>query len=174
MRYEILVGKDALKNRFQLVLNMLKERRKGMLNKQKLSGVSSPDTKIHTILGKESEFEGKLSFEGTVRIDGKFTGEIFTKDKLVIGEGAVVSAEMEVDSVVISGEVKGNINAKSRVEINSPGKLYGNIQAPILIIEEGVIFEGNCKMERQKEAPSLSLLGREEAKGEKESQKAEL
>ena len=144
-----------------------------MLNKQKTSVVGPQDTKIHTILGRESEFEGKLSFEGTVRVDGKFTGEIFTKGKLVIGEGAVVNAEMEVDSVIISGEVKGNINAKSRVEIHSPGKLHGNIRSPILVIEEGVIFEGNCQMDKLKEAPSLSLLVKDEDKGEEGTQKAE-
>lgn len=149
------------------------ERRKRMLNRQKSSVVGSTDAKIHTILGRESEFEGKLSFEGTVRIDGKFTGEIFTKGKLVIGEGAVVNAKIEVDSVIISGEVKGNMNAESRVEIHSPGKLHGNVQTPILIIEEGVIFEGNCQMEKLKEAPPLSLLVKEEAKGEKGAQKAE-
>ncbi len=85
----------------------------------------------------------------------------------------MVSAEIEVDSVIISGEVKGNINAKSRVEIHSPGKLRGNVQTPILIIEEGVIFEGNCQMEKLKETPPLSLLVKEEANGEKESRKVD-
>lgn len=188
MRYEIQEGAHMalvrslpgalarlrqISNGLKKLKALIFERRKMMLNRQKSSVVGPADAKIHTILGKESEFEGKLSFEGTVRIDGKFAGEIFTKGKLVIGEGAAVNAEIEVDNIIISGEVKGNINAKSRVEIHSPGKLKGNIQTPILIIEEGVIFEGNCQMEKLKEAPPLSLLVKEEAKGEKGSQKAE-
>jgi cytoskeletal protein CcmA (bactofilin family) len=66
---------------------------------------------IHTLIGKGSEFDGKLSFEGQVRIDGKFTGQIHTKDVLVIGEGARVQAEITAGTVIINGIVEGNIRA---------------------------------------------------------------
>src|SRR4051812_32696124 len=100
-----------------------------------------------TLLGGGSEFEGKLSFEGTVRIDGKLTGEIFTDDVLIIGEGADVKAEINVGSIIIEGSVQGNINAKRSVELHTPGKVRGNIITPSLYIEKGVIFDGNCRME---------------------------
>ncbi|MBI5496290.1 MAG: polymer-forming cytoskeletal protein [Deltaproteobacteria bacterium] len=102
---------------------------------------------VHTILGPEASFEGKLAFQGTVRIDGKFAGEVLTSDVLVVGEGAVVKAELDVGSIVINGEVNGNIRAKSAVEIHAPGKLRGNVETPKLVIDAGVVFEGHCKME---------------------------
>jgi len=102
---------------------------------------------INTLLGKGSEFEGKLTFEGTVRIDGKLSGEIFTEDVLVIGEGAEVSAEIEAGTIIIEGNVVGNVRAKRSVEIHAPGRVRGNIITPSLFIDKGVIFEGNCQME---------------------------
>lgn len=101
---------------------------------------------FNAILDRGSEFEGKLTFEGTVRIDGKFKGEIFSEASLVVGESGKVEADINVGSVVISGEVVGNIKAKNKVEIHSPGTVRGNINTPALVIEEGVVFEGNCSM----------------------------
>ena len=100
----------------------------------------------HTILGREAKFSGKLTFEGAVRIDGKFEGEIFTDDLLLIGPGAEVRATLNVGSVIINGTVEGDIHAKSSVEIKAPGKLRGNIVTPTLVIEKGVTFDGSCKM----------------------------
>jgi cytoskeletal protein CcmA (bactofilin family) len=99
------------------------------------------------LLGKGSEFEGKLSFEGTVRVDGKLTGEIFTDDVLIVGEGAEVNAEVTVGAIVIQGIVRGNITAKRSVEIHSPGRVKGNINTPSLFIEKGVFFDGHCQMD---------------------------
>ena len=104
---------------------------------------------INTLLGRGSEFEGKLTFEGTVRIDGKLSGEIFTDDVLVVGEGAEVSAEIDAGTIIIEGHVVGNVRAKRSVEIHAPGRVRGNIMTPSLFIDKGVIFEGNCKMENQ-------------------------
>ncbi len=110
---------------------------------------------VHTILGPESSFEGKLAFEGTVRIDGNFKGHISTDNVLVVGPGAHVEANIEVGSIVINGEVTGDVTAKQVVEIHAPGKLRGNIATPQLMIAKGVMFEGACKMET-----SGSALGR--------------
>ena len=103
---------------------------------------------INAFLGGDTEFEGKLSFKGTVRIDGNFTGEIYTEGTLIVGEAAVVKSDIHVSHIIISGEIHGNIKADNRIEIHAPGKVLGNIQAPAVIIEEGVIFEGNCKMQK--------------------------
>ncbi len=102
---------------------------------------------VHTLLGKGSEFEGKLSFEGQVRIDGKYSGHIATKDTLVIGEGAKVNAEIQAGTVIVNGQVEGNIKATVMVELHPPARVRGSIEAPALSIDKGVIFEGTCKME---------------------------
>jgi cytoskeletal protein CcmA (bactofilin family) len=102
---------------------------------------------LNALLGRGSEFEGKLAFEGKVRIDGTFTGEISTNDMLHIGEGAKVSAEISCGTVVVEGEVIGNIKATSAVELHRPAKVRGDITTPSLMVEKGVIFEGRSKME---------------------------
>src|SRR3954462_1141710 len=99
---------------------------------------------VTTLLGRGSEFEGKLSFEGTVRVDGKLSGEIFTDDTLIIGEGAEVSAEISVGALIVEGTVHGNIHAKRSVELHTPARVRGNISTPSLSIDKGVIFDGQC------------------------------
>ena len=112
---------------------------------------------INAFLGKDSEYEGKLSFKGAVRIDGSFTGEIFTEGTLIVGESAVIKSDIHVSHIIISGEIRGNIIADNRIEIHSPGKVFGNIQAPAVVIEEGVIFEGNCRMQNISEDKDKKL-----------------
>jgi len=102
---------------------------------------------INTLLGRGSEFEGKLTFEGTVRIDGKLSGEVFSDDVLVIGEGAIVQAEIDVGEIIIQGAVIGNIRAKRAIEIHAPGRVKGDLTTPSLQIDKGVIFEGRSFME---------------------------
>lgn len=102
---------------------------------------------LNALLGRGSEFEGKLTFEGTVRIDGKFTGTIVTSDVLVVGEGAKISAEINCGTIIVHGEVQGNIRAKNSVELHHPAKMRGNVETPSFMVEKGVVFEGQCKME---------------------------
>ena len=102
---------------------------------------------INAFFGGDTEFEGKLSFRGAVRIDGNFKGEIFTEGTLIVGESAIIESTIHVSHIIISGEIRGNIIADKRIEIHAPGRVFGNIQAPIIIMEEGVIFEGNCRMQ---------------------------
>lgn len=113
----------------------------------KESNVSTRAGDVHTLLGKGSEFEGKLSFEGQVRIDGKYSGQISTKDVLVIGEGARVNAEISAGTVIINGQVEGNIKATGMVELHPPARVKGSIESPALSMDKGVIFEGTMKME---------------------------
>src|ERR1044072_8355346 len=102
---------------------------------------------ITTLLGRGATFEGKLTFEGTVRIDGRFKGEVFSDDVLVIGEGAQVEATIDVGEVIIQGTVVGNITAKRSIEIHAPGRVKGDLHTPSLQIDKGVIFEGRSFME---------------------------
>ena len=112
---------------------------------------------INAFLGRNTEFEGRLSFNGAVRIDGSFMGEIFTEGTLIVGESANIESNIHVSHIIISGEIRGNIIADNRIEIHAPGKVFGNIQAPIVIIEEGVIFEGNCKMQKTGEIDNKTV-----------------
>jgi cytoskeletal protein CcmA (bactofilin family) len=102
---------------------------------------------ITTLLGRGATFEGKLTFEGTVRIDGRFRGEVFSDDVLVIGEGAIVEAEIDIGEVIIQGTVIGNIKAKRSIEIHAPGRVKGDLHTPSLQIDKGVVFEGRSFME---------------------------
>lgn len=109
---------------------------------------------ITTLLGRGATFEGKLTFEGTVRIDGRFKGEVFSDDVLVIGEGAIVEAEIDIGEVIIQGTVVGNIKAKRSIEIHAPGRVKGDLHTPSLQIDKGVIFEGRSFMEGAAKQPA--------------------
>lgn len=101
---------------------------------------------VTTILDKQSSFEGKMTFEGSVIINGQFKGEIFSEGSLIIGEGGYVEGRIEIGRIIIQGEVRGNIIAKEKIEINAPAIVQGDITAPSLIIKEGAVFDGNCVM----------------------------
>ena len=101
---------------------------------------------IKAFLGQGAEFEGKLIFNGAVRIDGKFQGEIFGQGSLVVGQGAMVQANIAVKSVYISGDVQGNIDVNEKINIHSTGKFSGDVRTPIFIMEEGAFFDGSSHM----------------------------
>jgi len=125
----------------------------GLFKREDENVVARPG-EVHTLLGKGSEFEGKLTFEGQVRIDGKFSGQIFTKDTLVIGDGARVTAEINAGTVIINGQVEGNIRAAQMIELHQPGRVKGNLETPSLSMDKGVIFEGTLKMENLGKVPA--------------------
>lgn len=104
--------------------------------------------KITALLDEGAQFDGKLTFEGTVRISGAFKGEIFTKDTLIVGAGAQVEAQIEAENVIISGHVKGNIFARRKVVMHPPAKFQGTVTTPSLRIDEGVLFEGASYMSK--------------------------
>src|ERR1700722_3151384 len=109
---------------------------------------SLPATEITALLGRGTHFEGKLHFEGRVRIDGVFKGEIHSDDTLIVGDGAEVHAEIDVATIIVrGGAVHGNVRAKTSIEIHSPGKLHGNIHSPSVFIDRGVEFQGSCRMD---------------------------
>ncbi len=120
------------------------------------------DAQLNALLGRGSEFDGKLSFEGTVRIDGTFTGEISTSDTLIVGEGARVSADITCGSVVVHGDVTGNISATESIELHRPAKVKGDVTTPSLMIEKGVSFDGSSKMGTSAAASNLVKIGRHE------------
>ena len=103
-------------------------------------------SEISAFIGLGTEFSGQLNFEGVIRLDGRFSGEIKSEGTLIIGDTALVTAEINVDTVIVSGEDHGNIRAANRVEFHAPARHFGNIISPVVIIDEGVVFQGNCEM----------------------------
>ena len=101
---------------------------------------------VSAIIQDGCEFNGTLAFEGLVRLGGKFEGRIFTNDILIIEDSALVKADIQADVVVVSGRVVGDISAKSRIEIFKPAIIKGNLTAPIISMEQGVVFEGSTQM----------------------------
>ena len=144
--------------------------------KDDLMASVSEASQISALLDRGCEFEGKMTFEGTVRINGTFSGEIFSNDMLIVGDTAVVNAEVDVESIMISGEVNGNVSARNRIEIKRPGVVRGNLCTPCLVIEEGVIFEGSCKMpspSEKKEKTPAKVSKIQQAKGSKSSEEVQ-
>ena len=121
------------------------------------ASLGSAPTDVKAILGRGSEFEGKLRFEGTVRIDGKFRGEVHSEGTLIVGDQATIDGDIDVNDAIISGEVKGNVKAKTRVELHAPAKLFGNLQTPVLVMEEGVMFDGNCQMTKESKRSEVAI-----------------
>ena len=106
-----------------------------------------PATEITALLGRGTHFEGKLLFEGRVRIDGSFRGTIRSDDTLIIGDGAEVDAEVDVANVIIrGGVVRGSIRARAAIELYQPSHVTASLHAPSVFIDKGVHFEGTCKM----------------------------
>jgi cytoskeletal protein CcmA (bactofilin family) len=108
--------------------------------------------RITTTLGRETEFNGVMRFRDSLKIDGNFTGEIVSAGFLYIEQGATITANIRVGSVVVGGTVKGNIEATEKLEMLSTGKVYGNIRTGKLKIADGVVFEGKCEMIKNPEA----------------------
>jgi cytoskeletal protein CcmA (bactofilin family) len=117
-----------------------------MLKREEMP-VAAVGSDLNALLGRGSEFDGKLTFEGTVRIDGRFTGTIVTADTLVVGEGAQVNAEITCGTIIVHGAVNGNVKASTAVELHPPARVTGNVETPALLVSKGVSFNGQCKME---------------------------
>jgi cytoskeletal protein CcmA (bactofilin family) len=110
-------------------------------------GTVQRPTEITALLGRGTHFEGKLFFEGRIRVDGSFRGEIRGDDVLVIGDGAQVVGDIEVSTCIVTGgQVEGNIRARDAIELYAPSRVTGDLHAPAVFIDRGVLFEGSCKM----------------------------
>ena len=120
----------------------------------------APSNDLNAFMGPGCIYEGKLTFEGRVRIDGKFTGEIFSTDILEVGPEAEIEAEIDVSTVIIAGHVTGNINARARCDLRAPGLIVGNICSPVVTMEEGVRFDGAMQMHHVLEEAILARTQR--------------
>ena len=124
---------------------------------------------ISTLLGMGTAIEGILNFNDTIRLDGKVVGKIFSeKGTLIVGERAVIEAEINVATAIVNGTVNGHITATQRIDILAPAKITGDIQAPVVSIETGVAFNGKCSMTKV-EVPSTPPLPAAEKTAEKKT-----
>ena len=102
---------------------------------------------LSTFLGTDTTIEGSINFKNTIRLDGKVKGTVQSNGgTLIVGEGAVIQADVNVGSAIIKGEINGSIMASKQIEVYPPAKIIGDIEAPMVAIESGVTFNGNCRM----------------------------
>jgi len=123
--------------------------------------VKKNDAEIKAYMGEDTIFNGLLNFTGTVRIDGKFEGQVITEDTLIIGETGHLTAEISAGTVICMGCVEGTVMASQKIEIHSNSKVVGNIKSPALHIELGGVFDGTCDM-TGKETKIIPLVKAEE------------
>jgi len=121
------------------------------------SGGASPGG-LTAFIDQGSEFEGKLSFKDTARIDGNFRGEIASENTLIIGESGMVCACIRAKTIAVSGTVEGDVIAATKVVLHKTARIRGNVEAPSLVIEEGAILQGQVKMAGSKGAKSAGTL----------------
>jgi len=104
-----------------------------------------PDIELTALLGRGTRFEGKLHFEGRVRIDGAFRGEIRSDGVLIIGEGARVHADVYVSTLIVKGgNLTGLVEARKSIELHVPAQVTGQLRAPEIFMDKGVQFSGEC------------------------------
>ncbi len=101
---------------------------------------------LTAFIDEGSEIEGRYTFRGTVMLNGTFKGEISSNDTLIIGERATVQADIRAGRLVVSGAVTGNLQATERIELKRTARVSGDVQAPVVVVEEGVLFDGHCRM----------------------------
>jgi cytoskeletal protein CcmA (bactofilin family) len=119
--------------------------------------MNKDDTEIKAYMGEDTVFNGSLNFVGTVRIDGKFEGQVITEDTLVVGETGHLKAEISAGTVICMGRVEGTVMASKKIEIHSTSKIVGNVKSPALYIELGGVLDGSCDM-TGKESKTVPLV----------------
>jgi cytoskeletal protein CcmA (bactofilin family) len=127
-----------------------------MFGKKTTKAATPRSNDLSAFIDEASEIEGTYRFSGTVMLNGKFKGEIVSNDTLIVGEKAVINASIRAGIVLVSGEVVGNVLATERVELRGTARVFGDVEAPVVVVEEGVVFEGNCRMAKPSAGASAS------------------
>jgi cytoskeletal protein CcmA (bactofilin family) len=118
---------------------------------------------VVAFLGKGTDFRGVLNFEGTIRVDGRLEGEVFTKDTLIVGETAEIMGNLNVGTIISSGKITGNITATVKAQLIAPGSLTGDVHTPVLHVEEGFYLNGRCEMKKEGTRPQAAQTAAKEA-----------
>jgi cytoskeletal protein CcmA (bactofilin family) len=104
------------------------------------------ESKITGFFDKDTEIKGDLHFKGTFRVDGRFKGKVDSESILIIGDSGKMEADIKIGHLIINGEIKGNVHASEKVEVNANGRVFGTIISPKLVVEEGAYLEATCQM----------------------------
>ncbi len=136
----------------------------------KSSGMTGSSSKqsLTALLDTGTAFEGRLTFSGTIHINGKFTGEIYGNDHLVVLQNGSVNGEIEVGTLEVAGEVTGHIRVREKMVITPTGRFRGELEAPIggLEISHGASFDGTCRMGASAQPASrLTLAASDSSRG---------
>jgi cytoskeletal protein CcmA (bactofilin family) len=124
---------------------------------------------ISTFLGPDASIEGTIEFQGTIRLDGSVKGKIKSGEgTVIVGEKAVVEAELAVGTAIVMGQVIGTIDAADRIEVYPPGRISGDIHSPVISIEEGGLLNGNCSMKDRAAGGSVKQLSSVRSSGSEE------
>ena len=118
---------------------------------------------VETVVGKATEIKGDLKSSGSMRIDGRVEGTVETSGDLIVGEGGVVVANVQASSVLVAGEVQGQVRATARLEVAATGRIRGDVETPVLVVNEGGRLDGKCTMTAQERPASFSLARAEMA-----------
>jgi cytoskeletal protein CcmA (bactofilin family) len=129
-----------------------------------------PDHEATSVIDEGCEFDGRLTFVGTLIVNGKLKGELISSSTLVVGETGEVEADVRAGTIILAGQVSGHVTARERVELRKSARVYGDIVSPVLVLEEGVIFDGHCNM-KEKEVQVIRLKGDDGQHSEKRADK---
>ncbi|MBC7365150.1 MAG: polymer-forming cytoskeletal protein [Candidatus Aminicenantes bacterium] len=115
-----------------------------MKEKEKIREIVE-EHKLAGLIDQGTELKGELNFKGSFRIEGYFQGKIFSDSLLIVGEKGKVEADVQVGQLIINGEIRGNLQAKEKIEIHSKGRVFGSLVTPRLMVEEGAYLEASCQ-----------------------------
>lgn len=107
---------------------------------------SAPDHAATSVIDQGCDLEGRLTFVGTLVMNGKLHGEVVSSDTLIVGDTGDLDADIHVGVAIVSGTIRGHMTARDRVELRKSASMFGDIETPVLVMEEGVVFDGHCKM----------------------------
>ncbi len=140
-----------------------------MRKKDKVKASADSST-ISTLLGRDTAIEGTMTFKETIRVDGRIKGKLVsTQGTVIIGENAVIDADISVGVAIIRGKVNGRIEAEQRVEVYAPAQVVGDISAPTVTIDSGVLFNGNCQMQSAGKPTATKPVAAEKAEAAEKS-----
>ncbi len=122
---------------------------------------SVDESRLAGLIDHGTELKGELNFKGSFRIEGYFQGKINSDSMLIVGEKGKVEADVKVGQLIINGEIKGNLQARDRIEVHSKGRVFGTLITPRLVVEEGAYLEATCQTTEVPESTTGEVLSRQ-------------
>jgi len=103
-------------------------------------------TGITNIIGEGTEIQGKVLVPGSIRVDGKIDGDITVSEQITVGKSGLIKGELLTRDAIIAGRVEGKVNVKNKIELQKNARVNVDLKCKLLMIEEGVVFDGTCSM----------------------------